>query len=131
MGIHFGIMRFLCGLYLLATESVSAERPNGKLLIFREGQELEFKPTNDEEAPQTHKPRQLYPTIDQEDGQSTEWLNDTRDHAATFLWDNLSYEIEVKGGFRQLLDDVEGWIQPGSQNALMGTSKAGKKWQIL
>ena len=82
-------MCFLCGLYLLATEPVSAERPN-ELLIFRQGQQLEFKPTNNEEASQTHEVGRLYPNIDQEDGQSIEWLNDTRYHAATFFSGTIS-----------------------------------------
>lgn len=53
-------------------------------------------------------------------------MNDTKEHAATFLWDSLCYDVKVKGGSRRLLDNVEGWIQPGSLTALMGASGAGK-----
>ncbi|ORX67340.1 hypothetical protein DL89DRAFT_295090, partial [Linderina pennispora] len=39
---------------------------------------------------------------------------------------SISYTVPVKGGNKQLLDDVSGYIKPGTMTALMGSSGAGK-----
>lgn len=122
LGILFAIMSFLAGLYLLATELVSAQRSRGEVLIFRRGQEPRTKLTNDEEARDSHTNSNLYT----HGGQDMKWLEDVETGAATFLWDSLCYDVKVKGGSRRLLDNVEGWIQPGTLTALMGASGAGK-----
>lgn len=41
-----------------------------------------------------------------------------------FTWQNVNYTIPVKGGERQLLRDVEGYVRPGRLTALMGASGA-------
>lgn len=46
--------------------------------------------------------------------------------AATFLWDGISYDVKTKTGSKRLLDDVDGWIKPGTLTVLMGASGAGK-----
>ncbi|GAA5828045.1 hypothetical protein JCM11251_005707 [Rhodosporidiobolus azoricus] len=43
-----------------------------------------------------------------------------------FTWENLTYTVPVKGGHRQLLDHVFGYVRPGQLTALMGSSGAGK-----
>ncbi|UZJ55591.1 hypothetical protein CBS101457_004911 [Exobasidium rhododendri] len=43
-----------------------------------------------------------------------------------FSWSNLKYTVPVKGGHRQLLDSIDGFVKPGSLTALMGSSGAGK-----
>lgn len=43
-----------------------------------------------------------------------------------FSWQNLSYSVPVKGGTRTLLDNVQGYVKPGTMTALMGESGAGK-----
>ncbi|KAI8908139.1 ABC transporter G family protein [Powellomyces hirtus] len=44
----------------------------------------------------------------------------------TFTWQDMNYTVPVKGGERQLLNNIEGWIKPGQMTALMGSSGAGK-----
>lgn len=46
----------------------------------------------------------------------------------TFNWANITYDIPVKGSSepRRLLDDVSGWVEPGTLTALMGSSEPGK-----
>ncbi|KAJ5827574.1 hypothetical protein N7447_004337 [Penicillium robsamsonii] len=41
-------------------------------------------------------------------------------------WQGLCYDVPVKGGTKRLLDDVSGWVKPGTLTALMGMSGAGK-----
>ncbi|ETS84616.1 hypothetical protein PFICI_02641 [Pestalotiopsis fici W106-1] len=43
-----------------------------------------------------------------------------------FTWHNVTYDIEIKGEPRRLLDNVTGWVKPGTLTALMGVSGAGK-----
>ena len=121
LGILFSIMSFLCGLYLVATDHVSAQRSKGEVLIFRRREELEPNMLNDEES-QSYK----YPIEPLQADKSTTGLNIAKVHAATFLWDNLCYDIKTKDGSRRLLNNVEGFVQPGSLTALMGASGAGK-----
>ena len=42
------------------------------------------------------------------------------------MWKDLQYDIPVKEGTRRLLDNVNGWVKPGTLTALMGVSGAGK-----
>ncbi|KAJ2778276.1 ATP-binding cassette transporter snq2 [Coemansia javaensis] len=44
----------------------------------------------------------------------------------TLTWRDMCYAVPVKGGERQLLDSVSGFIKPGTMTALMGSSGAGK-----
>jgi ATP-binding cassette subfamily G (WHITE) protein 2 (PDR) len=45
---------------------------------------------------------------------------------AIFHWEDVTYDIKIKGNDRRLLDRVDGWVQPGTLTALMGASGAGK-----
>jgi ABC-type multidrug transport system ATPase subunit/ABC-type multidrug transport system permease subunit len=44
----------------------------------------------------------------------------------SFCWSNVCLDIRNGGGRRRLLDNVSGWIRPGTMTALMGVSGAGK-----
>ncbi|KAJ2689399.1 ATP-binding cassette transporter snq2 [Coemansia spiralis] len=44
----------------------------------------------------------------------------------TFTWSDISYTVPVKGGERQLLTGMSGFLKPGTMTALMGSSGAGK-----
>ncbi|ORX71863.1 hypothetical protein DL89DRAFT_277579 [Linderina pennispora] len=46
--------------------------------------------------------------------------------ALSFTWKHVSYTVPVKGGERQLLDGISGYVKPGTMTALMGSSGAGK-----
>ena len=44
-----------------------------------------------------------------------------------FSWQHINYTVPIaKGGSRQLLSDVSGFVAPGKLTALMGESGAGK-----
>ena len=44
----------------------------------------------------------------------------------TFTWERLNYHVPVTGGNLQLLNNVYGYVKPGTLTALMGASGAGK-----
>ncbi|ODQ64843.1 plasma membrane ATP-binding cassette transporter [Nadsonia fulvescens var. elongata DSM 6958] len=43
-----------------------------------------------------------------------------------FSWQHLDYVIPLAGSHRQLLNDIQGYVKPGTMTALMGESGAGK-----
>lgn len=43
-----------------------------------------------------------------------------------FSWQHVNYTVPVKGGTRKLLDNIQGYVKPGTMTALMGESGAGK-----
>ncbi|CAI7084678.1 ASB_collapsed_G0013100.mRNA.1.CDS.1 [Saccharomyces cerevisiae] len=45
---------------------------------------------------------------------------------AIFHWRDLCYDVPIKGGQRRILNNVDGWVKPGTLTALMGASGAGK-----
>lgn len=45
---------------------------------------------------------------------------------AVFHWKNLCYDIQIKKEKRRILDNVDGWVRPGTLTALIGASGAGK-----
>jgi ABC-type transport system involved in cytochrome bd biosynthesis fused ATPase/permease subunit len=51
-------------------------------------------------------------------------------NTSVFTWRNLSYVVKVPGGERTLLDNVNGFVKPGTLGALMGSSGAGKVSQL-
>ena len=126
LGIIFILMGFLCGLYLYATEYVVTLRSKGEVLIFRRGHEPRLKFREDEESSNLHKNPVSYADTREKGSKISGELSCIDIHAATFLWDRLCYKVKVKGGYRNLLNDVEGWIKPGTLTALMGASGAGK-----
>lgn len=40
-------------------------------------------------------------------------------HTHDFHWQNISYDITIKGEPRTILDKVDGWVKPGTLTALM------------
>ncbi len=38
---------------------------------------------------------------------------------AVFHWDGVNYDIKIKKEARKLLNDVDGWVKPGTLTALM------------
>ncbi|KAJ5351965.1 hypothetical protein N7452_000939 [Penicillium brevicompactum] len=47
-------------------------------------------------------------------------------NTSVFTWKNLTYTVKTPHGDRLLLDNVQGFVKPGTLGALMGSSGAGK-----
>ncbi|KAK5796153.1 hypothetical protein VI817_005438 [Penicillium citrinum] len=120
LGILIGFWIFFVSLYLLASEINSSTSSTAEYLVFRRG----------------HVPAHLR-NLDKKSGDtgSTETVPKPKEEKDTsiipsqhdvFTWRNVCYDIPVKGGERRLLDNVSGWVKPGTLTALMGVSGAGK-----
>ncbi|THH15930.1 hypothetical protein EW146_g4638 [Bondarzewia mesenterica] len=119
-GILWGFVAFFAVTYLLAAEYISASKSKGEVLVFRRG----------------HVPRKEEISEDEETGSNSTKFGDKpiaadsvaaiQRQVATFHWEDVVYDIKIKGQPRRLLDHVDGWVKPGTLTALMGASGAGK-----
>ena len=131
LGILFGFMIFFLALYLFATEFISAADTSGEVLVFRRGHvpkhllESEKLSKQDKEAQPTSGTLigGDAPTLNRKEEEQLQVLAPQTD---VFSWRNVCYDIKIKGESRRLLDNVSGWVKPGTLTALMGVSGAGK-----
>ncbi|KAF2130310.1 hypothetical protein P153DRAFT_337953 [Dothidotthia symphoricarpi CBS 119687] len=120
---NFGILwAFMFGLmmvYLVATEYVTAAKSKGEVLLFRRGQKVPgSKSTDDLESAPTGRNAGVQHNSDQ--------IAIIERQTAIFQWQDVCYDIKIKGEGRRILDHVDGWVKPGTLTALMGVSGAGK-----
>lgn len=126
---NFGILiAFMIGLlviYLAAAEWIGAKKSKGEVLLFRRGhvpKQLQNNGSNDLEHGAKNDGRaELSKTTSQADVN-----NIIAKQTAIFTWEDVCYDIKIKGEPRRILDHVDGWVKPGTLTALMGVSGAGK-----
>ncbi|KAE8351305.1 ABC-2 type transporter-domain-containing protein [Aspergillus coremiiformis] len=117
-GILIAFLIFFHVLYLTATEFNTADKSKAEALVFRPGHAPEYlQGGEDVEAEKTN------PTMEVRADADSIRLPEQKD---ILSWRSLCYDIPVKDGTRRLLDDVNGWVKPGTLTALMGVSGAGK-----
>lgn len=102
--------------HLLMSEWVAAARSKGEVLVFRRA---------------TMKNRRNGSRNDEESGKDTAYQgkessansdsdrNEVQKQESIFHWENVNYEVDIKGETRKILDSVDGWIKPGTLTALM------------
>ncbi|KAJ5538316.1 CDR ABC transporter [Penicillium frequentans] len=126
---NFGIMcAFLIGfmaIYFIACELNSSTTSTAEALVFRRGHEPAHlrrgkKGKSDVEATNEVAAQK---TSGEEGAQEMGAIQPQTD---VFTWRDVCYDIEIKGEPRRLLDNVAGWVKPGTLTALMGVSGAGK-----
>ncbi|OCK76589.1 ATP-binding cassette transporter [Lepidopterella palustris CBS 459.81] len=124
--VAFGI--FFMATYLLATEYNTATSSTADLLVFRRG----HAPRSVTEAEKHAHAKDI------ESNRRTSIASQLADdkeieefsispQKEIFTWRNISFDITVKGGkHRRLLENVSGWVAPGTLTVMMGVSGAGK-----
>ncbi|KAJ6109197.1 hypothetical protein N7486_001431 [Penicillium sp. IBT 16267x] len=123
LGILIGFWIFFTSLYLIASELNSSTSSTAEYLVFRRGhvpahlRRLERGGDSAAEVTPVSKESKKH-----KEGE-TSVIPSQHD---VFTWRNVCYDIPVKGGERRLLDNVSGWVKPGTLTALMGVSGAGK-----
>jgi ATP-binding cassette subfamily G (WHITE) protein 2 (PDR) len=121
-GILVALMLFGLAVYLSATEFITAQKSKGEVLLFRRGAVPYAKHKNDEEA---HADMRVNTETITEKGVA-DLPPSIQKQTAIFHWSDVNYDIKIKGEPRKLLDNVDGWVKPGTLTALMGVSGAGK-----
>lgn len=114
IGILLGFLFGFLILYIIAAEHAKPPRNKGEVLVFRKGRmPSNFeKDKGDVETQATDRPV------------VAEKVNNSPSSglaagASVFHWEDLCYDIQIKGKDRRLLDHVDGWVKPGKSTALM------------
>lgn len=116
LGIMIVLMIFGWFVYLVATEHISAKKSKGEVLLFRRGRVPNLQPKIDEEA--IADDRVNTETLAREKAVPDAPASIQR-QTAVFHWNSVNYDIKVNGKPRRLLDEVDGWVVPGTLTALM------------
>lgn len=98
--------------YITATEYITEKKSKGEVLLFRRNASTETVPRNktDEEAT---------PTDFQPNGNQVTSSFKIENQTAIFHWEDVCYDIKIKKEERRILDNVDGWVRPGTLTALM------------
>jgi ATP-binding cassette subfamily G (WHITE) protein 2 (PDR) len=121
VGILFAFMFILMGIYLVATEFVSAKKSKGEVLVFRRGHKILKKSKSEEDLEGGAVGRRLALEKTQSEAMAI-----IEPQTAIFQWKDVCYDIKIGKEPRRILDHVDGWVKPGTLTALMGVSGAGK-----
>ena len=125
LGILFALMIGLGAAYLCATEFISAQKSKGEVLLFRRGMVPGVGRDDDAEAKGDDRPT-AQGLVAEKTLSAGEVPTSIQKQTAIFHWQAVNYDIKTKDGPRRLLEDVDGWVKPGTLTALMGASGAGK-----
>lgn len=124
LGVLLALTVFFCAFYLLCTEYISAQKSKGEVLLFPRTKTPKIKaPRNDLEEASTDR---VDPDMVVATKTETHVPANIQKQTAIFHWNGMNYDIKIKKEPRRLLDDVDGWVKPGTLTALMGVSGAGK-----
>ncbi|UKZ87088.1 ZEB2-regulated ABC transporter 1 [Trichoderma asperellum] len=122
-GIVIAFTIFFLFTYMVSAELVSEKKSKGEVLMYRRG----HKPTaavhaekkaQDPEAAMAN----IGPILTSERTKEGMLQRQT----SVFQWHDVCYEVKIKSETRRILDNVDGWVKPGTLTALMGVSGAGK-----
>jgi ATP-binding cassette subfamily G (WHITE) protein 2 (PDR) len=102
---------------LITTEFISAKRSKGEVLIFPRGKVPFTKSRADEEA--GNDDRATAANTVALTKTTTDVPPNIQKQTAIFQWSDVNYDIKIKKEPRRLLDQVDGWVKPGTLTALM------------
>lgn len=122
LGIIFGFMLFFMGVYLIATEFISEKASKGEVLLFRRGHQP--KPQDDVEASSDG----VYRAEQKNNSNSAMSI---QPQTSIVQWQDLCYDITIKGEDRRILDHVNGWVKPGTATALMVVSNSNLSYELI
>lgn len=114
---------FFCT-YIFAAEYAKPPVNKGEVLLYRRGKLPAFskKPgQKDEESQTPSRPISEKPAAE---AKTDKLEKEKRPSPSTcgkpiFHWEDVCYDVKIKGNDRRILDHVDGWVQPGVVTALM------------
>ncbi|OLN94130.1 Multidrug resistance protein CDR2 [Colletotrichum chlorophyti] len=130
VGILFAFVVFFFATYIITAEFAKPPKSEGEVLVFRRGKvppSLKEKAHIDEEC-------QIREAAMIEKSSAVLGVKEPAEQRPRpsacarpiFHWEDICYDVKIKGKDRRILDHVDGWVQPGVITALMGASGAGK-----
>ncbi|PWY77394.1 hypothetical protein BO70DRAFT_380660 [Aspergillus heteromorphus CBS 117.55] len=127
---NFGILiAFLIGfmaIYFAATELNSSNTSTAEVLVFNRSQIPAFERTQGSKSSDVENGIELGAVKEPGTDEEPRELAALARQEDIFTWRDVSYDVDIKGETRRLLDHVSGWVKPGTLTALMGVSGAGK-----
>lgn len=125
-GILVGFFFFSLAGYIVSAELVRASPSKGEVLVFPRGKIPAFvkqnsRGTSEDDAESAHVTEKR--DVAQDDYGHVGII---AKQTSVFHWQDVCYDIKVKGEQRRILDHVDGWVKPGTLTALMGVTGAGK-----
>lgn len=115
LGIIVAITIALFIAHLVMSELVASERSKGEVLVFRRSKmsKKARRSGSDEETGNSsaHQGKKI-----ESSGTCTP---NVQKQQSVFHWEDVNYEVQIKGETRKILDAVDGWIKPGTLTALM------------
>lgn len=115
-GIMLALMVFGCAVYLIATEYISGKPPTGEVLLFQRRRSHHPQPHSDEEA---NSVEEFSTTLAAEGKGASDVPFGIHQQTAVIHWEDVNFDLKVKGKERRLLHNVDGWVRPGTLTALM------------
>ncbi|KAK7466063.1 Multidrug resistance protein [Stygiomarasmius scandens] len=124
LGILFVFMILFCATYLIATEFISAAKSKGEVLVFRRGHvpASSKRPDDVEMALNRDLSLSRASSMTYADSIDKGAVGNLQKQTSVFHWEDLCYDIKIKGEPRRLLDHVDGWVEPGTLTALMAST---------
>ncbi|KAJ3536716.1 hypothetical protein NM208_g6606 [Fusarium decemcellulare] len=122
VGIVVGMIIFNHVIYFIASEYITARKSKGEVLVFRRG----FFPSSSGRNDVEKSISGVVPVVKKPEDSLASSKGAFQGSVSVFHWNNVCYDIKVKGQTRRILDHVDGWVKPGTLTALMGVSGAGK-----
>ncbi|KAJ4291758.1 hypothetical protein N0V90_009653 [Kalmusia sp. IMI 367209] len=122
-GILLGFLFFFMFIYFAAVELNSSTSSSAEVLVFQRGHVPAYM-QDDAKASQTDVEKG--PAADASVTAAEGDVTAVEPQKDIFTWRDVTYDIQIKGEGRRLLDNVSGFVKPGTLTALMGVSGAGK-----
>ena len=130
LGFIFAFLFFFLFVYLLASEFNSSTDSSAEVLVFRRGHvpkqlvaaQKAANKSGDDEAPAVTVGAVAAGKDNVEHEQQDDQVQALAPQTEVFTWKDVCYDIKIKGEPRRLLDNVSGWVKPGTLTALMGVS---------
>lgn len=123
---NFGILcAFFVGffvLYVFCSELIRAKPSKGEVLVFPRGKVPAFVKNVRNEDPEEVIASEKGAVASEPQDSTAAIVRQT----SIFHWENVCFDIKIKGTERCILDSVDGWVKPGTLTALMGVTGAGK-----
>jgi ABC-type multidrug transport system ATPase subunit len=121
-GIILAFMFFFLATYIVSSEFVRAKPSKGEILVFPRGKIPAFAKEIRRDEEENHNAEKIPPLAGEADDHTAAISKQT----AIFHWQDVCYDIKIKGENRRILDHIDGWVKPGTLTALMGVTGAGK-----
>lgn len=88
-------------------------------MLFRRGHVPTLKSKDDEEENLPNRPTTQIAVAEKGAKNIEDVPSSIQKQTAIFHWDSVNYDIKIKGEPRRLLNEVDGWVKPGTLTALM------------